>query len=477
MKYEIVIGLETHVRVGSITKMFGGEPNAVALERDANINIWPVSLGLPGALPTLSEGVVDLAVRASHGLRMTVNTFSQFDRKSYFYPDLPMWYQITQLFHPLSEHGHLDAFVGEELKRFQIRRIHIEADAGGSKHSVTKSLIDFNRAGSPLMEIVTEPDFRSKEDVLDYLKELQKIMRFVGASDADMEKWQLRCDVNISLRPEGSHELRNRVELKNLNSFQQIGRAIDAEVKRQTEIYDENGTLDQETRGWDDDAGESHSLRSKEDAMDYRYFPEPDLPPLVITQEYIDERKIAELPIDRRQKYLNEWKLLPDDARILSSERAMSDFYEKTVALTNEPKKSASLILTVILGILKKGDEEIDFSTLKITPEALAKVVNMLKNDEISSTNAQEVVRILLNEGGDPDAIVDTKGLRQVNDTSAMEAIVDAVLAASPEQIAEYRAGKVNLFGYFVGNCMKESKWQGNPKIFTEILTRKLTQG
>lgn len=280
---------------------------------------------------------------------MTVNTFSQFDRKSYFYPDLPMGYQITQLFHPLSEHGHLETYVGDELKRFNIRRIHIEADAGGSKHSLTKSLVDFNRAGSPLMEIVTEPDFRSKEDVLEYLRELQKIMRFVGASDADMEKGQLRCDVNISLRPEGSHEFRNRVELKNLNSFQQIGRAIDAEVKRQTEIYDENGTVDQETRGWDDDAGESHSLRSKEDAMDYRYFPEPDLPPLVITQTYIDERNIAELPIDRRQKYLNEWKLLPDDARILSSDRAMSDFFEKTVALSGDVKKSAALILTVIL--------------------------------------------------------------------------------------------------------------------------------
>lgn len=326
------------------------------------------------------------------------------------------------------------------------------------------------------MEIVTEPDFRSKEDVLEYLKELQKIMRFVGASGADMEKGQLRCDVNISLRPEGSHELRNRVELKNLNSFQQIGRAIDAEVKRQMEIYDEDGTVDQETRGWDDDAGESRSLRSKEDAMDYRYFPEPDLPPLVITQSYIEERVIEELPIDRRQKYLNEWKLLPDDARILSSERAMSDFFEKTVSLTSEPKKSASLILTVILGILKKGDEMIDFGTLKITPEALARVVDMLKNDEISSTNAQEVVRILLDRGGSPDEIVDSKGLRQVNDTGAMEAIVDQVLASSAAQIAEYRSGKVNLFGFFVGQCMKESKGQGNPKIFTEILTRKLTK-
>jgi len=261
------------------------------------------------------------------------------------------------------------------------------------------------------MEIVTEPCFHSKEDVLEYLRELQKIMRFVGASDADMEKGQLRCDVNISLRPEGSHELRNRVELKNLNSFQQIGRAIDTEVARQTEIYDENGTIDQETRGWDDEAGESHSLRSKEDAMDYRYFPEPDLPPLIITQEYIAERKIAELPIDRRQKYLNDWKLLPDDARILSSDRAMSDFFEKTVQLSSDSKKSASLILTVILGIMKKGDEEVEFTGLKITPQNLARVVEMLKNDEISSTNAQEVVRILLNEGGNPDEIVAQKGL------------------------------------------------------------------
>ncbi|MEI6710708.1 MAG: Asp-tRNA(Asn)/Glu-tRNA(Gln) amidotransferase subunit GatB [bacterium] len=307
MKYEIVIGLETHVRVGSITKMFDAVPNAVALERDPNVNISPVSLGLPGALPVLSEGVVDLAVRAAHGLRMTVNEFSQFDRKSYFYPDLPMGYQITQLFHPIAEHGHLDAYVEGTLKRFNIRRIHIECDAGKLTHSLTKTLCDYNRSGSPLMEIVTEPDFRSKDDVLEYLKELQKIMRFVGASDADMEKGQLRCDVNISLRPFGAHEYGNRVEVKNLNSFQMIGRAIDYEVARQMELYDSGVvTIDQETRGWDDETGESHPLRSKEDAMDYRYFPEPDLPPLRITPEYIAARTIAELPINRRQKYL-EW--------------------------------------------------------------------------------------------------------------------------------------------------------------------------
>lgn len=474
MKYEIVIGLETHVRVGSTTKMFDAVPNAVELERDPNINISPVSLGLPGALPVLSEGVVDLAVRAAHGLRMTVNTFSQFDRKSYFYPDLPMGYQITQLFHPIAEHGHLDAYVGDELKRFSIRRIHIEADAGGSKHSISKTLLDYNRSGSPLMEIVTEPDFRSKEDVIEYLKELQKIMRFVGASDADMEKGQLRCDVNISLRPFWTKEFGNRTEVKNLNSFQMIGRAIDFEYARQSELYDEGKPVEQETRGWDDEKGESYSMRSKEDAMDYRYFPEPDLPPLIITQEYIDERDIAELPIDRRQKYLNEWKLLPDDARILSNNRAMSDFFEETVKLSGDPKKSASLILTVILGILKKGDEDIDFSGLKLTPKHLARVVEMLKNDEISSTNAQEVVRLLLEIGGDPDVIVDEKWLRQVNDTGAMETIVDAVLTESASQIAEYTAGKVNLFGFFVGQCMKKSEGKGNPKIFTDILKKKI---
>lgn len=324
------------------------------------------------------------------------------------------------------------------------------------------------------MEIVTEPDFRSKEDVLDYLRELQKIMRFVGASDADMEKWQLRCDVNISLRPAGSREFQNRVEIKNLNSFQQIGRAIDAEVARQTEIYDNSWTVDQETRGWDDDAGESRSLRSKEDAMDYRYFPEPDLPPLRLTPEYIAERAISELPMDRREKYLDEWKLLPDDARILSSDRAMSDFFEKTVALSDDPKKSTSLILTVILGILKKGDEEVDFSALRITPEQLARIVYLLKTDEISSTNSQEVVRILLEEGGDPDAIIDAQGLRQVNDTGAMEAIVEKVLANSEKQIADYQSGKTNLFGYFVGQCMKESGGQGNPKIFTDLIKKRI---
>lgn len=474
MKYEIVIGLETHVRVGSITKMFDAVPNAVALERDPNVNISPVSLGLPGALPVLSEWVVDLAVRAAHGLRMTINEFSQFDRKSYFYPDLPMGYQITQLFHPIAEHGHLDAYVDGSLKRFNIRRIHIECDAGKLTHSLTKTLCDYNRSGSPLMEIVTEPDFRSKEDVLEYLKELQKIMRFVGASDADMEKGQLRCDVNISLRPAGSHEFGNRVEIKNLNSFQMIGRAIDYEVARQAELYDSGvATIDQETRGWNDETGESHPLRSKEDAMDYRYFPEPDLPPLRITPDYIAARTIAELPIDRRKKYL-WWWLLPDDARILSSERAMSDFFEKTVSLTHDAKKCSSLILTVMLGILKKSDEEIDFTALRITPESLARIVEMMKNDEISSTNAQEIVRILLEMGGDPDEIVEKKWLKQVNDTAAMDAIVERVLSVSQKQIAEYQSGKVNLFGYFVGQCMKESQGQWNPKIFTDLIKKRI---
>jgi aspartyl-tRNA(Asn)/glutamyl-tRNA(Gln) amidotransferase subunit B len=400
MKYEIVIGLETHVRVGSITKMFGGEPNAVALERDPNINIWPVSLGLPGALPILSEGVVDFAVRASHGLRMTVNTFSQFDRKSYFYPDLPMGYQITQLFHPISEHGHLDAFVGEELKRFKIRRIHIEADAGGSKHSVTKSLIDFNRAGSPLMEIVTEPDFRGKEDVLDYLKELQKIMRFVGASDADMEKGQLRCDVNISLRPEGSHELRNRVELKNLNSFQQIGRAIDAEVKRQIEIMMKMVLLIRKlVVGMMMQGRVIHFAQKKmrwiiatSQSLIYH------LSSLLKT--YIDERKHSRTSDRSPSEVLERMETSP---RWCTHPQLWSSnvwFLWKNSALSRMSQKNLLRSYSRLFsGILKKGDEEVDFSTLKITPEALAKVVNMLKSDEISSTNAQEVVKILLNEG------------------------------------------------------------------------------
>lgn len=474
-KYEIVMGLETHVRIKSNTKMFCSCANAIELADEPNINVCPVCMGFPGMLPTLTAWVVDLAVRASHALRSNVQEYSEFDRKSYFYPDLPMGYQITQMYHPITMGGEVRALVHGELKTFRIHHMHIENDAGKLVHASGKTLCDYNRAGSPLIEIVTEPDFRSKADVLSYLEEIQKLMRWCGASDADMEKGQLRCDVNISVRLKGETNFRTRVELKNINSFSSIGRAIDNEFERQIELYEAGDKPDQETRGWNDEKGYSTPMRSKEDAMDYRYFPEPDLPPLTLTKEFIKEREIGELPIDRRIKYRDEYKLIEDDARILSNDRLTSDFYEKLVELTNDPKKSCSYITTVLFAIFEAHHEKLDLSHIKADTAEIARVIQLVNEDALSSTNSKVVIEKLVFEGGMADAWVDSLNLRQTNDTGALEAVVDQVIANNPGQVAEYKSGKEALFGFFVGQCMKASAGQGNPKIFTEILKKKLS--
>jgi aspartyl-tRNA(Asn)/glutamyl-tRNA(Gln) amidotransferase subunit B len=430
-------------------------------------------MGFPGMLPTVSAGVIDLAVRAGHALRSEVQEVSVFDRKSYFYPDLPMGYQITQLYQPIANGGEVRAMVDGEVRTFRIHHMHIENDAGKLVHAGGKTLCDYNRAGSPLMEIVTEPDFRSKADVLAYLEELQKLMRWCGASDADMEKGQLRCDVNISVRLKWETTLRNRVELKNVNGFASIGRAIDTEFARQCEIYEAGGTIDQETRGWSDERGVSTSLRSKEDAMDYRYFPDPDLPPLTLTPEFISEREIGELPMDRRMKYLNEYKLIEDDARILSNDRLTSDFYEELVTLTGDTKKSCSYITTVLFALFEGHHAQMGLADIKSETKEIAEVIKMVNADELSSTNSKIVIEKLVFEWGVARTWVDTLGLKQSNDTGALEAIADAVIAESVSQVTEYKAGKEALFGFFVGQCMKKSAGQGNPKIFTEILKKK----
>lgn len=469
------MGLETHVRIKSNTKMFCSCANALELAPEPNIHVCPVCMAFPGQLPVLSEWVVDLAIRASHALRSKVEEVSIFDRKSYFYPDLPMGYQITQLYHPIADGGEVKTMIASEVKTFRIHHMHIENDAGKLIHVSGKTLCDYNRAGSPLMEIVTEPDFRSKSDVIGYLEELQKLMRWCGASDADMEKWQLRCDVNISVREKWETGFRNRVELKNINSFSSIGRAIDVEYARQIDIYESGGSIDQETRGWNDEKGFSTPLRSKEDAMDYRYFPDPDLPPLVLTDSYINERTIDELPIDRRLKYLNEYKLSSDDARILASDHITSDFYEKLVEMTGDPKKSCSYITTVLFALFEGHHEKIWLSDIRSEISEIARVVKLVNTDELSSTNSKIVIEKLVFEWGKTDDIVDTLWLRQKNDLEALEAIVDQVITDSSIQIAEYHSGKTNLFWFFVGQCMKASKGQGNPKIFTEILNKKLS--
>ncbi len=474
-KYEIVMGLETHVRIKSNTKMFCACPNALELAAEANINVCPVCMGFPGMLPTVSSGVIDLAVRASHALRSAVQMTSIFDRKSYFYPDLPMGYQITQLYQPIAIGGEVQAIIDGTLRVFRIHHMHIENDAGKLVHAGWKTLCDYNRAGSPLMEIVTEPDFRSKADVLGYLEELQKLMRWCGASDADMEKWQLRCDVNISVRLKGETALRNRVELKNVNGFASIGRAIDVEYARQIEIYEAGGQIDQETRGWSDEKWFSTPMRSKEDAMDYRYFPDPDLPPLTITPEFIALRHIRELPMDRRIKYLDTYHITSDDARILSGDIETSNFYDELVAITQDPKKSCSYITTILFAIFEANETRLTLSDIKADTREIARVIQLVNTDELSSTNSKIVIEKLVFEGGTADNWTDTLSLRQKNDLTALEAIVDIVISESGTQLAEYQAGKLNLFGFFVGQCMKKSAGQGNPKIFTEILNKRLS--
>lgn len=475
-KYELVIWLEIHVRVKSQTKMFCSCKNAVELAEEPNINVCPVCMGFPGMLPKLNAEVVRLGVIAGQAMKCEVNKISRFDRKSYFYPDLPNSFQTTQLYETIVWQWDVRVLVNGELKHFKIHHMHLENDAGKLTHVGWKTLCDYNRAWSPLMEIVTEPDFRSKEDVVEFLKELQKMMRFANVSDADMEKGQLRCDVNISLRKFGENILNNRVELKNINSFSSIGRAIDTEFARQAKLYEKWEYIDQETRGWDDDKWVSNIQRSKENAMDYRYFPEPDLLPVVLTDEFIADcaSKVGELPIDRRIKYLSDYKFKEDDARILSADRDISDYFDSLVVFTKDPNKSSSYITSVLLAMMKEDDEVNTFAGLRFEILELAEVIALVNKDELSSTNAKLVIEELFANGGKTSTIVDSKWLRQTNDLWALELVVDNVIESNPIQVADYKWGNERIFGFLVGQCMKASAWAGNPKIFNDILKSKL---
>ncbi len=473
--YEKVIWLEIHVRIKSETKMFCNCKNAVALAEEPNMNVCPICMWFPWMLPTVNEEVVRLGLKGGMIMWCEVNKVSRFDRKTYFYPDNPISYQITQMYEPIVWVGSVKTLVNGEVREFSIHHMHLENDAGKLVHAWGKTLCDYNRAGSPLMEIVTNPVFKDKEEVMEFLRELQKMMRAAGVSDADMEKWQLRCDVNLSIMPVGSKVFGTRVELKNINSFSSIGRAIDAEFSRQVRLLDEGKQVDQETRGWDDDKGQSHTMRSKEDAMDYRYFPEPDLLPIVLEDHFIEEcrKSLPELPINKRLRYLNEFKLGEDDARILSADYTLWTYFDKVVDLTSDAKKSCAYITTVVLALMKDSLVD-DITSIKITPEELSEVIKMVNADELSSTNAKIVVEELFTNGGSARNIAETKNLIQKNDLWALESIVDGVISSNPTQVTDYKNGNEKIFGFLVGQCMKASQGAGNPKIFNEILKKKL---
>jgi aspartyl-tRNA(Asn)/glutamyl-tRNA(Gln) amidotransferase subunit B len=474
--FELVIWLEIHVRINSETKLFCNCKNAVELASEPNVNACSVCMWFPGMLPVLNKEAVRKWALAGLAMKCSVNNISKFDRKSYFYPDLPMGYQITQLYEPIVSNWKVKIIDDGEIKEFGIHHMHLENDAGKLIHAWWKTLCDYNRAGSPLMEIVTEPDFRSKAEVMEFVRELQKMMRAVGVSNADMEKGQMRCDVNISIRKPWEDVLNNRVELKNLNSPSAIWRAIDNEFKRQVKIVSEGGIVDQETRWWDDEKGMSKPQRSKEDAMDYRYFPDPDLLPLEITDEEVAEiaKDLVELPIEKRIKYLEEYKLQEDDARLLTTDRDLSLYFEKLLELTNDAKKSCSYITTILMALMKESEDDIKITDLKFDIEQLARVIELVNKDELSSTNSKDVVEALFKKWGKADEIIDQRGLRQTNDTGALEQIVDEVIANYTEQVEDYKSGNERVFGFLVGQCMKASKGQWNPKIFNEMLKNKL---
>ena len=476
MQYEKVIGLEIHVRIKSKTKMFCSCKNALELADTPNIHVCPICMWFPGMLPRINEEVIRLWVVAWMMMNCEINTVSRFDRKSYFYPDLPNSFQTTQMYEPIVWKWYVETYVWDTLRRFAIHHMHLENDAWKLNHVWWKTLCDYNRAWSPLMEIVTEPVFHEVDEVMEFLRELQKIMRASGVSDADMEKWQLRCDVNISLRPKGEDILYNRVELKNLNSFSAIGRAIETESKRQEKLLQKWEEVTQETRWWDDATGMSTSQRSKEDAMDYRYFPEPDILPIQLDDDILASctSQVVELPIIKRQRYIEEYHLSLDDARLLTSDYSLALYFEELVRISGDTKKSCSYITSVLLALLSESDDIKSISALKFDIWELAKVIELVNKDELSSTNAKVVIEQLFHNWWVTDIIVDENNLRQKNDFWVLEWIVDSILTENNSQVEEYRWGKENLFWYFVWQCMKASKWQWNPKIFTEILKKKL---
>ncbi len=470
MSWEIVIGLEVHCQVNSKTKAFCGCSTEFGAE--PNTQTCPVCLGMPGQLPVLNMEAVEKSVLTGLAINGTINLESKFDRKNYFYPDLPKGYQISQFAVPIVEKGFLDIPTPDGEKRIGITRIHMEEDAGKSMHEGLEAVshIDLNRSGVPLMEIVSEPDMRSADEAVAYLKQLHQLVRFLDVSNADMEKGQFRCDANVSVRRPGE-EFGTRAELKNLNSFRFIKQAIEYEANRQIELIEDGGTVVQETRLWDSNKGESRSMRGKEEAHDYRYFPEPDLPTLCLNKADVDAIKagMPELPGQMRERFEKEYGLSAYDADVLSQSRELAGYYEELVAAhPADAKRCANWMANELLGRLKEGGHEITDSPVSAT--ALAKLLDRIGDNTISGKIGKDVLDAMLESGKDADAIIEEKGLKQVTDTGAIDAIIQEVMDANPEQVEQFRAGRDKLMGFFVGQVMKASRGKANPGLVNQRL-------
>jgi aspartyl-tRNA(Asn)/glutamyl-tRNA(Gln) amidotransferase subunit B len=485
--WETIIGLEIHAQLSTESKIFCG--CSTRFGDEPNQNTCPVCLGLPGALPVLNRRAVELGARAALALGLHINKQSIFARKNYFYPDLPKGYQISQYDQPFSANGQLEIMTAERdeaghpmewrPKEITITRLHLEEDAGKNVHEGLPdvdrySYIDLNRAGIPLAEIVTEPDFRSSWEAYDYVNHVRRALQWVGASEADMEKGNLRCEANVSLRRIGDERLGTKVELKNLNSVRFMQRAIEFEVDRQRGVLESGGRLAQETRLWDDRALETRVMRSKEEAHDYRYFPEPDLPPLTVSEEFIKRVRssITELPEARRRRFMEQYGLSFSDASQLTSERSLADYYEHAAEASGNPRATANWLRSELLRELETAG--LPASASPVSPEELGALVRMIDEAKISGKQGKDILVEMFKTGKSAGMIVAEQGLVQVSDTAEIDGLIDEVLVANPPQLESYRAGKEALFGFFVGQVMKASKGKANPKVVNERLREKL---
>ncbi|CAO4844876.1 MAG: Aspartyl/glutamyl-tRNA(Asn/Gln) amidotransferase subunit B [Holosporales bacterium] len=479
-EWEVVIGLEVHAQVVSYAKLFS--TSATDFGADPNTQVSFLDAGMPGMLPVINQACIDQAIKTGLGINGTVEKISVFDRKNYFYADLPTGYQISQFYHPIVSNGYIDIDLDEgQTKRIRVTRLHLEQDAGKSTHDLSpnESYIDLNRAGVALMEIVSEPDIRSSSQAQAYVKKLRSILRYLGTCDGNMEQGSMRVDANISVHKPGT-PFGNRAEIKNVNSIRFLGQAIEYEIARQIDILENGGTVVQETRLFDPTKGETRSMRSKEDAHDYRYFPDPDLKPVILTQERIDAiaKEMPELPDAKKARFMADFAITAYDADVLVAEQESAIMYEAIVQESKNPKQAAKQIanwmISEVFGAMNKEGIQ-KFSDLPFDLKYLAQLVDLILDDTISGKIAKDVFAKMWETGKQPTEIVESLGLKQIVDPSAIETAIDAVLKRSVDQIEQYKAGKTTLFGFFVGQVMKEMKGKGNPGLINDILIKKLS--